>query len=250
MDNEFGSERKLICEIGNRMYNRQFCAANEGNISIRLGENRVLCTPTLHCKGFMNPEDLCIVDMQGNQVSGNKNRTSEILLHLEIYRQRSDVDSVVHCHPPHATAFAITGEPIPMGVLPEPEIFLGEVPTAPYVLPGTQEFANSITPFVHNTNTIVLASHGVVSFDKGLERAYWLTEILDSYCRTLIHSRQIGPINRFSPKENRDLLELRARWGFSDPRLSGESPISDEELSNHPSFRETWSMTGVARKAF
>ena len=126
--------KQQICEIGRRVYQKGFAAANEGNISARAGDDLVLCTPTLTCKGFMTPDDICMVDMKGQQVAGNKKATSEVLLHLNIYRQRPDVASVVHCHPPHATAFAVAREPVPMGVLPEPDIFLGEVPIAPSTL--------------------------------------------------------------------------------------------------------------------
>ncbi len=240
--------REEICEIGRRMYQRQFCAANEGNISVRLDRERVLCTPTLHCKGFLKPDDLCLVDLDGNQLAGQNQRTSEILLHLQIYKNREDVDSVVHCHPPHATAFAITGEPIPSGLLPEPEIFLGEVPTAPYVLPGTLAFAESIMPFVLRTNVIVLANHGVVSYGMGLERSYWLTEILDAYCRVLINTRALAPPRYFSGEQMRELVDLRQRWGFRDPRV--EFGCANDDLANHPVFRSTWAETGIAPRAF
>ena len=123
-----------ICEIGRRVYSKNYVAANEGNLSVRLDDNTVLCTPTLCCKGFMTPEDICTVDMQGNQLAGERKRTSEVLLHLEIYKHRPDVKSIVHAHPPHATAFAVAREPIPHGVLPEPDIFLGEVPISPLSL--------------------------------------------------------------------------------------------------------------------
>lgn len=230
------------------MYQRQFCAANEGNISVRLDEERVLCTPTLRCKGFLNPADLCVVDLAGNQLAGELQKTSEILLHLQIYRQRQDIIGVVHCHPPHVTAFAITGEPIPMGLLPEPEVFLGEVPTAPYVLPGTQAFADSILQFVQKTNAIVLANHGVVSYASGLERAYWLTEILDSYCRILINSRALGVPKYFDGTQMRELLDLKERWGFADPRTTSKCP--DDQLGNYPTFRSDWAASNVSPDAF
>jgi L-fuculose-phosphate aldolase len=102
-----------ICDIGRRIYNKGFAAANDGNISVRISENEILCTPTMHSKGFMKPDDICTVDMTGKQTGGRKKRSSEALLHLEIYKQRADLKSVVHCHPPHATAFAIAREPIP-----------------------------------------------------------------------------------------------------------------------------------------
>ena len=240
--------KSQLCEIGRRMYQRQFCAANEGNLSCRLDSESVLCTPTLHCKGFLEPDDLCVVDLLGNQVSGTKQRTSEILLHLEIYRQRPDVKAVVHCHPPHATAFAIAREPIPMGVLPEPEVFLGEVPIAPYCLPGTQKFAETILPYVKQTNTIVLANHGTVSYSETIERAFWMTEILDAYCRILLNVKQLGNIHYFSPKENRELLDLRLKWGFSDSREA--QPLTDGQLSSHPLSSPFWKAVAAERRAF
>lgn len=209
------SAKQQLCEIGRRLYSKNFAAANEGNLSVRISEHEIVCTPTLICKGFMEPEDLCTVDLTGKQISGTRKRTSEILLHLEIYRQRSDIHSVVHCHPPHATAFAIAREPIPTGVLPEPDIFLGAVPMAEYETPGSQTFADSIRPFVKQTNVIVLANHGTVSYDANLERAYWFTEILDSYCRALILARQLGRVVQLPAEKIRELAELRVAWGLA-----------------------------------
>ena len=117
MENAY-KRKQEICEIGQRVYNKGFAAANDGNISYRLSENEVLCTPTMHSKGFLKPEDICLIDMSGKQLAGIKKRSSEALLHLQIYKERPDVKSVVHCHPPHATAFAIAREPIPQ--LPRP----------------------------------------------------------------------------------------------------------------------------------
>jgi L-fuculose-phosphate aldolase len=159
-------DRKLkeeICEIGRRVYAKGFAAANDGNISIRVGENEVLCSPTMICKGFMKPDDICAVDLDGNQIAGKKKRTSEILLHLTIMKQRPDVKAVVHCHPPHATAFAVAGEPIPQCVLPEVEVFMGEIPIAPYETPGGQKFADTVLPFLKGTSCIILKNHGTVT---------------------------------------------------------------------------------------
>ena len=152
--------REQMCEIGRRVYAKGFAAANDGNISYRLGEDRVLCTPTRVSKGFMKPDDLCIVDMDGKQVSGKRKRSSEILLHLTIMKARPDVRSCVHCHPPHATAFAVAHEPIPKCILPEFEVFLGEVAISPYETPGGQTFADTVLPYVKDTDTILLANHG------------------------------------------------------------------------------------------
>src|ERR1700756_2325434 len=168
--------KEQICEIGRRVYNKGFAAANDGNITFRLNEREILCTPTMVSKGYMTPEDVCKVDYDGNQLAGKRKRTSEVLLHLVFYKQRPDVHAVVHCHPPHATAFAVAHEPIPKCVLPEVEVFLGEVPVAEYETPGTTKFAETIAPYVKDCNTILLANHGTVSWGTTVELAYFNTE--------------------------------------------------------------------------
>lgn len=215
--------KELICEIGRRVYNKGFAAANDGNITIRLNENEVLCTPTLVSKGFMKPEDICKVDLDGNQISGTKRRTSEVLLHLTVYKQRPDINGVVHCHPPYATAFAVAREPIPKCILPEVEVFLGEVPMAEYALPGTQQFAETISPYLKDCNTILLANHGTVTFGPDLEKAYFNTEIIDAYCKILLLAKQLGRINYFTEHETKDLLDLKKRIGYDDPRFHLEN---------------------------
>lgn len=211
--------REQICEIGRRVYHRGFAAANDGNISVRLNDKEIMCTPTMICKGFMKPEDICKVDYEGQQLAGTRQRSSEILLHLAVYKHRPDVQAVVHCHPPHATAFAVAGVPIPNGVLPEVEIFLGEVPTANYETPGTQKFADTILPHLQSSNTIILANHGTVTFGPDLEKAFWNSEIIDAYCRILILSSQLGNVNYFTRKQTGELLELKKRLGFDDIRF-------------------------------
>ena len=154
-------------------------------------------------KGFMKPEDICKVDYEGKQLAGTRKRSSEILLHLAVYKNRPDVKAVVHCHPPHATAFAVAGEPIPKCVLPEVEVFLGEVPTAKYETPGTQKFADTIVPHPEVGNTIILANHGTVTFGPDLEKAYWNSEIIDAYCKILILAKQLGSVNYFTQQADR-----------------------------------------------
>ncbi len=242
-------DRKLkeeICEIGRRVYNKGFAAANDGNISIRVGENEVLCSPTMICKGFMTPDDICAVDLDGNQIAGKRKRTSEVLLHLTIMKQRPDVKAVVHCHPPHATAFAVAGEPIPQCILPEVEVFMGEIPIAPYETPGGQSFADTVLPFLTATNTIILKNHGTVSFGKNLEEAYWKTEILDAYCRILLLAKQLGPVEYLSEKHSRELLDLKKRLGFDDPRFH----VEDCDLCGNSAFREGYCEDKPTQKAF
>ncbi len=237
-----------ICEIGRRIYDKGFAAANDGNITVRISDNEVLCTPTMHSKGFLKPEDISTVDMTGKQISGIKKRSSEALLHLEIYKQRADIKSVVHCHPPHATAFAVAREPIPQCVLPEVEVFLGDVPITKYETPGGQAFADTIIPFVHKTNVIILANHGTVSFGESVERAYWWTEILDAYCRILMLAKQLGNVSYFNETKERELLDLKAKWGFTDPRNTKEFENCD--VCANDIFRESWQDAGVQRRAF
>ncbi len=233
--------KESICEIGRRVYSKGFAAANDGNISIRLNDKELLCTPTMVSKGYMKPEDICKVDYEGKQISGIRKRSSEILLHLSVYKNRPDVNGVVHCHPPHATAFAVAHEPIPKAILPEVEVFLGEVPTAIYVTPGGQKFADSIIPYVKDCNTILLANHGTITFGPDLEKAYFNTEIIDAYCRILILSRQLGRVNYFTEKETSELLELKKKLGYDDVRfknnncdLRGENCFNEGYTKFHP----------------
>lgn len=237
-----------ICEIGRRLYNKGFAAANDGNITVRISDNEVLCTPTMHSKGFLKPDDISTVDMTGKQISGRKKRSSEALLHLEIYKNRPDIKSVVHCHPPHATAFAIAREPIPQCVLPEVEVFLGDVPITKYETPGGQAFADTIIPFVQKTNVIILANHGTVSYGEDVERAYWWTEILDAYCRMLMLAKDLGKVHYFSEQKERELLKLKDDWGWSDPRNTQE--YEDCDICANDIFRESWKDSGVEPRAF
>lgn len=227
--------KEEICEIGRRVYAKGFAAANDGNISVRVGPNEVVCSPTMICKGFMKPEDICAVDLDGKQIAGTRKRTSEILLHLAIMRARPDVKACVHCHPPHATAFAVAREPIPQCILPEIEVFMGEVPIAPYETPGGQDFANTVLPFLKpGTNTIILANHGTISFGDTLEQAYWKTEILDAYCRILLLSKQLGGVTYLNEQKSRELLDLKKRLGFDDPRFH----VEDCDLCGNGAYRD------------
>jgi L-fuculose-phosphate aldolase len=240
--------KEEICDIGRRIYNKGFAAGNDGNISFRLNEKEVLCTPTMISKGFMKPSDLCIVDMDGNQISGQKKRSSEIRLHLTIMKARPELKSVVHCHPPHATAFAVAREPIPQCVLPEVEVFLGDVPITKYETPGDQRFADTVLPYVHKCNVMILANHGTVSFGESVEKAYWWTEILDAYCRILMLSKDLGKVNYLGAEKSRELLDLKTKWGYTDARLS--NGVENCDICANDVFRNSWKDTGVTRKAF
>lgn len=215
------SEFKLkeqMCDIGRRIWLKGFCAGNEGNHSYRVGENRIICTPTGISKGNLKPDDLCVVDMEGKQLAGKRKRTSEILLHLQIYKARPDVKAVIHSHPPHATAFAVAGVELPTCIHPEAEVFLGAVKTAKYVTPGDKRLGESILPFVKDSNTILLESHGVVCYSPDLEQAYYQLEIVDAYARILLLTKQVGSIRPLDGTEMKELLELKNRFGLKDAR--------------------------------
>lgn len=212
--------KEEMCQIGHKIWLKGFCAGNEGNHSYRIGENRILCTPTGISKGFLKPEDICTVDLEGKQVAGKRKRTSEVLLHLAIYKARQDVKAVVHSHPPHATAFAVAGLELPTCIHPEAEVFLGAVKTAKYVTPGDTRLGESILPYVKDANTIILQSHGTVSFDKTLEEAYYKLEIVDAYARILILAKQLGSIRPLEAEEMKELLALKQKFGLAEPRLA------------------------------
>jgi L-fuculose-phosphate aldolase len=213
-----------IITTGKKLWHRQFVDGNGGNISYRLGPNEVLCTPTLCSKYDLTPEHICLVDLEGNQLAGSAARTSEIFLHLQIYKAVPEAKAVVHCHPPHATAYAITGRVPPSGIVPEFDVFVGAVALAPYETPGTQRFAETVLPFVKNYNTVLLGNHGIVCWADTVTHAEWYAEVLETYCWTLtIASTQLGvPISRIPPAKTQDLLSIKKRLGLPDPRFTPE----------------------------
>jgi L-fuculose-phosphate aldolase len=209
-----------IVGVGRKLWQRMYVDGNGGNISCRLTPETVICTPTLISKADMTPEDLCLVDLSGNQLAGGRPRTSEILMHLEIYKEVPEAKSVVHCHPPHATAYAIVGRVPPTCIIPEFEVFVGRVALSPYETPGTQKFAETVIPFVKNHNCLLLSNHGIVCWADTATHAEWYAEVLDTYCWTLMNAAQLGaPITTISPEKTSDLLAIKQRMGMPDARL-------------------------------
>src|SRR5439155_24152108 len=145
-------------------------------------------------KGNLKPDDICTVDGEGKQISGKRKRTSEFLMHAAIYKARSDVNAVIHSHPPHATAFAVAGVDLPTCIHPEAEVFLGPVKTAKYVTPGDTRLGESIKPFIKDSNTILLGNHGVVCYGPDLEDAYYKLEIVDAYALILLLTKSLGSV--------------------------------------------------------
>ena len=237
--------KQQICEMGRRMYEKGFVAANDGNISFRMGDGTYLCTPTGVSKGFLKPQDIAVVNDAGEQIGGALPRTSEILLHLEIFHELPEINAVCHAHPPHATAFAIAGIELPSGILPEVEIFIGHVPRAAYETPGGKGFAETILPHLRNhANTILLANHGAVSCDKDLLHAYFHLETLDMYCYILLQTKQIGKIEQMPEQKIRELLDIKQGLGIADPRLEDGECC---ELAGSDEFLRGFSTVPIAQ---
>ncbi len=208
-----------ILAVGRKLWLRQYVDGNGGNISCRTGDGLVMCTPTLVSKGDLRIEDLCLVDLAGRQVAGTRPITSEIRMHLEIYRAQPEAKAVVHAHPPHATAYAITGRIPTRLLIPEYEVFIGQVALTRYETPGTQAFAESVLPHVRTHNTVLLANHGVVCWAESVTRAEWLTEILDTYCWILqLASQMRAPLTRIPRAKAADLAAIRQRIAGQEPR--------------------------------
>jgi L-fuculose-phosphate aldolase len=248
--------REALCEIGRRVWQREYIASNDGNFSVRLAHDRILCTPTMVSKGFMEPEDLPIVDLQGKLVAGRKPPTSEIKIHLSIYQHRSDVNAIVHVHPPHATAFAVVRRNLPKCVLPEVEIFLGEIPMIPYATPGTAAFAEAAVPYLEHHNAFLLTNHGAITLGKDPMEAYYRMETVEQYCRILILASHLGTLQQLDYEAMMDLLRLRQKLGHPDRRLMegtgdlctpgvppSSSVCSSHEKTVQPPFKESCSQS-------
>jgi L-fuculose-phosphate aldolase len=227
--------KKEICSVGRKLWMRQFVDGNGGNISYRIGPNEVLCSPTLVSKYDLTPDDIGMTDLGGVQIAGAKPRTSELLLHLEIYKAVPEAKAVVHCHPPHATAYAITGRVPPNLIIPEFEVFVGKVAVSPYETPGTQAFAETVLPYVKTHNTVLLSNHGIVCWADTVTHAEWYAEVLETYCWTLMIASQLGvPISQISEKQGDDLLAIKKKLGLPDIRFDAsrmkECQLSDLEV--------------------
>ena len=211
-----------ICDIGRRLWSRAYVDGNGGNISVRVASNLVLCTPTLVSKGFMTPEDLALVDLEGTMVAGGKRRTSELLMHLAIFAAQPKAKACVHAHPPTATGYAVCGIQPPSCMIPEMEIFIGQVAVAPYMTPGSHAMGEAIGQLAVQHNTILMANHGVVAWGFGIEDAYFKMEILEAYCKTMLVTAQLSQLgsapNTIPQPQMQELLAIKKTLGIPDPR--------------------------------
>ena len=208
--------KKQICDIGKRIYNRNMVAANDGNISVKLSDNEFLCTPTGVSKGFMTPEYICKVDAEGNVIQANKGfrPSSEIKMHMRVYKLRPDVGSVVHAHPSFATSFAIAGIPLTQPIMPEAVIALGCVPIAPYGTPSTNEIPDAVEPYLEHFDAVLLESHGALTWGPDLLAAYLKMESVEFYAELLYKSRQLGGPKEFDEATVQRLYQIRRQMGL------------------------------------
>jgi L-fuculose-phosphate aldolase len=224
------SEIKLksqICEIGKRIYEKGFVASNDGNISVRIDEDTFLVTPTGVSKGFMTPEMLIKVDGDGNLLEGERKPTSEIKMHLRVYKERPEIKSVVHVHPPYATAFAIAGVPLDQATMPESIVTLGTIPIAEYGTPSTDELASAISPYIKNHNGVLLENHGALTWGDNLDQAYFLMESLEFCAKVNWIARQMNGDRELSITNVERLLDIKRQLGKESASPSGVQPFSN-----------------------
>ena len=207
--------RQQICDIGKRIYDRDMVAANDGNISVRISEHEILCTPTGISKGFMTPECICKTDENGNLLEdgGGYRPSSEIKMHLKVYAARADVGAVVHAHPQFATSFAIAGQPLNQPITSEAVVLLGCVPLAPYATPSTDEVPRSIEEYLDDFDALLLENHGALTWSENLEAAYMRMESVENYARLMYRTKMIGAANVFSKQQIEKLAVVRVKTG-------------------------------------
>ncbi len=208
--------KKQICDIGKRIYNRNMVAANDGNISVKISDNEFLCTPTGVSKGFMTPDYICKVDKEGNVIQANNGfkPSSEIKMHMRVYKERPDVNSVVHAHPMYATTFAICGIPLTQPIMPEAVIALGCVPIAKYGRPSTMEIPDAVSPYLQHFDAVLLENHGALTYSDSLLSAYLKMESVEFYAQLLYQSKMMGGPKEFTPEQVEDLYEIRRQFGM------------------------------------
>ena len=208
--------KKQICDIGKRIYNQGMVASNDGNISVKLNDNEFLCTPTGVSKGFMTPEYICKVDRDGKviQANGNFKPSSEIKMHMRVYKERPDVNSVVHAHPLYATGFAIAGIPLTQPIMPEAVISLGCVPIAEYGTPSTEEIPDAVSKYLQHFDAVLLENHGALAYSDSLLNAYHKMESVEFYAKLLYISKQLGGPKELSEAQVQRLYEIRRQFGM------------------------------------
>src|SRR4029453_5303713 len=214
--------RREIVRIGRLMYERSYVVSSDGNISARLDDGRVVATPTMTCKGRMTEESLAITDISGKPLTDQR-PSSELAMHLLIYRERSDVKAVCHAHPPHGTAFAVAGLAIDQPILSEVILTLGCVPLASYGTPSTDELTREMQPLVKHHNALLMANHGAVAYGADLWQAWDRLETLEHTAKIAILSRVLGGSRNLSPDAIEKLINVREKAGYLGESARGQA---------------------------
>jgi L-fuculose-phosphate aldolase len=218
--------RADIVEVGRRLYARGYTASNDGNISVRLDDGRLLMTPKSVCKGFMAIEMMCITDLDGRKLAGERDPSSEMQMHLEVYRQRPEVRAVVHAHPPIATGFAVAGIPLDRAVLAEVVTTLGSVPIAEYATPSTKELPDAVRKYVKAHDGMLLANHGALTMGVDLFSAYYKMETIEHFAKISLVARLLGGERLLSREEVTRLEGLRGKYGIASPAPICADPMA------------------------
>jgi L-fuculose-phosphate aldolase len=218
--------RADIVEVGRRMYNRAYVASNDGNISIRLDDATILTTPKSVSKGFMTLDMMVVVDLDGKKIRGTRDASSELLMHLEVYRNRPDVRAVVHAHPPTATGFAVAGIPLDRAVLAEVVTTLGSIPIAEYGTPSTPELPAAVRKYIKAHDGLLLANHGALTVAGDVYAAYYKMETIEHFAKISLVARQLGREHLLSREEVLRLQSLRSNYGIKAP-----APICVDEAT-------------------
>ena len=201
--------REEIVEAGKRLYKKGFVAANDGNVSARLDGGRILITPSGVCKGDMDPGMMVVVDGDGKVLSGRLRPSSEMKMHLAVYRIRNDVKAIVHAHPPKATAFAVAGLPLDKLTLPEVVFSLGSVAFSEYGTPSTKQVPEAVVRVIGDAGAVLLANHGALTVGAGVMDAYFRMETLEHFAAITLYARLLGGERELSPKEESELIRIR-----------------------------------------
>jgi len=224
--------RQDILDVGKLIYQKAWVAANDGNISVRLDDRHILCTCTGVSKGMLTPDDLVICDLNGQKIDGERERTTEIAMHLTVYQMRRDVAAVVHAHPPVATGFAVAGRPLNQALLPEVIVSLGCVPLAEYGLPGTPALTEGMLPYIPDYDAILLGNHGAVSYGEDVYKAFFKMETVEHFARIALVAELLGGAKLLPKQEVAKLFEARGRYGVkSRNRMEAGRPMVAEEAS-------------------
>jgi L-fuculose-phosphate aldolase len=205
---------KEIIEAGRRAYEKGFIASNDGNISARISKDKILITPSGISKGFMKPADLILLDIKGRKIKGRKNPSSESYMHLQIYKDRPDINSVCHFHPPYATGFAVAGIPLDKMILTEVIITLGTIPLVEYGTTGTPELYEKISRYIKDYDAFLLANHGALTIGSSVFNAYYKMETLEHAAMIQFLALQLGSVNTLTEKQTDELIKAREKFGI------------------------------------